>query len=99
MIKLTQVTNTSRDCTASFTVTLDKEYTVESFINEALTRNEWGCIGIYNEGQAWFDSGTPNCEYRKNELLTEMQPEVLNLKVQKVTAIGGYGKMDYLIHL
>lgn len=99
MIKLTQNTPTGGDCTARYTVTLDKEYTVKEFIDEVLTRNEWGCVGIYNEGQAWFDSGTPNCEYSRGKLITEMPLEVLERKIESVTASGGWSRMDYVIKL
>ena len=99
MIKLTQNTPTAGDCTAGYAVTLDKEYTVEELINEVLVRNEWGYIGIYNEGQSWFERGTPNCEYRQNKLVTEMQKEVLPMKIKSVTASGGWSRMDYVIRL
>ena len=99
MIKLTQNTPTGGDCTAGYAVTLDKEYTVEELINEVLTYNEWGYIGIYNEGQAWFERGTPNCEYRQDKLVTEMQPEALHRKIKSVTASGGWSRMDYVIKL
>ena len=99
MIKLTQSTRTFGDCTAGYAVTMDKEYTVEEFISEVLTRNEWGCICIYNEGQAWLESGTPNCEYKQDKLVTEMQKEVLQRKIKSVTASGGWSRMDYVIKL
>ena len=38
------------DCTAPYTVTLDKKYTVRTFIKEVLkSKDEWGYIGIENE--------------------------------------------------
>ena len=99
MIKLTQNTPTFGDCTAGYAVTLNKDYTVEDLIKEVLTRDEWGCIGIYNEGQTWFDKGTPNCEYRRGKLVTEMDKEFLPMKIKSVTARGGWSCMDYIIHL
>lgn len=99
MIKLTQNTPTGGDCTAGYVVTLDKEYTVEELIKEVLTRNQWGYIGIYNEGQALFERGTPNCEYRQDRLVTEMQKEVLPMKIKSVMASGGWSRMDYVIRL
>ncbi|MCK9592692.1 MAG: hypothetical protein M0Q91_11875 [Methanoregula sp.] len=98
-MKFTQITQTAGDCTAGFAIDLDREYTVGELINEILTRHEWGYIGIHNEGQAWFQHGTPNCEYRKDKLVTEMQKEVLTMKIKSVTASGGYSRMDYIIYL
>ncbi len=99
MIKLTQNTPTSGDCTAGYAVTLDKEYTVEEFINEVLTKNEWGYIGIHSNGQAWFDIGFPSCEYKKDKLVTEMQKDILPIKVKSATASGGWSRMDYVIYV
>lgn len=99
MIKLKQNTPTGGDCTAGYAVTLDKEYTVRELINEVLTRKEWGYIGIHNDGQAWFERGTPNCKYKQDKLLTDMPPEVLNMKIKSVTARGGWSRMDYVIKL
>lgn len=99
MIKLKQNTKTFGDATAGYAVELTKEYNVQDFINEVLTRGEWGSIGIYNDGQAWFDKGSPNCEYSRGELISEMPKEILNRKIKSVTAGGGWSNMDYLIKL
>lgn len=99
MIKLIQCSETHGDCTAEYSVILDKSYTVEEFINEVLTKNEWGYIGIYNEGQAWFDFGDPNCEYKYDKLVTQMPEDILKEEISEVKASGGWSRMDYLLTL
>ena len=104
MFILTPRGPTSSDCTAPYEVLLDKEYTVETFINAVLTTNpdDWGHIGIANKletttGQVY---GNPTCEYCKGHLTTDPLPsEVLSQTVASVKARGGYTLMDYLITL
>jgi hypothetical protein len=96
MIKLTQTSETFGDCTALYSVQLDKPYTVKEFIDEVLTKEEWGYIGIEDKyGDSIF--GNPNCEYKRNELITEMPVEVLDKVIVKVRASGGWTRMDYNI--
>lgn len=43
MFTLTQSTPTAGDCTSGYKVTLDKEYTLQEFIDAVLTnKGEWG---------------------------------------------------------
>ncbi|MFR8358765.1 MAG: hypothetical protein ACLVEJ_26075 [Parabacteroides sp.] len=46
MMTFVQISRTFGDCTAVYDVLLDREYTVRELINEILTRNEWGEIGV-----------------------------------------------------
>lgn len=79
------------DCTAPYAVILEKSYTVRTFIDAVLTRNnEWGSIKICHG---------PSCQYRHGELITKMQDDVLNKAVIKVTAGGGWSNMDYTIKI
>lgn len=97
MFKFSQSGPISGDCTAPYEVSLDKEYTVRTFINEVLTReNEWGYIGIEN-GYAIF--GDPFCEYRHGKLASKMNEEILDKPVLSVSASGGYTRMDYLLKI
>ena len=96
MFSLTQSTPMSRDCTCGYIVDLHKEYTVDEFIQEVLTeRNkEWGYFkindGVHeNRGLRW---------YRNGRFESGMIPEdLLNIKIQKVNASGGWSRMDYVI--
>lgn len=99
MIKLKQNTKTFGDSTAGYLVILDKEYTVDEFVNEVLTKNEWGYIGIYYENMHWFESGNPKCEYKWNKLISKLPDDILNKKISSVTAHGGWSNMDYLLKL
>lgn len=99
MITLTQCTKTYGDCTAGYTVTMKKQYYVREFIEEVLTRGEWGTIGIFNESQEWFQKGEPYCEYKRNTVLNEMPFEYMDKIVLKATAHGGWSNMDFKLHI
>lgn len=102
MFELTIAGKERGDCSAPFSVTLDKEYTVESFVKTVLTRTrEYGYIGIKYNGddgeKRWF--GYPHCEYRCGKLLSSLPDELLPQKIETVKADGGYTRMDYVITL
>ena len=94
MFRLYQTGPTRGDCTSPYEVTMDKEYTVNEFIQEIFTRKEWGYIGIYSFNDFF---GDPKCEYRDDELLYSLPNEYLNKKVVKAKADGGWSRMDYLL--
>lgn len=94
MIKLTQTSETFGDCTALYSVEMDKPYTVKEFIKQVLKRKEWGYIEIENR------YGDPKCEYKGKTIITENLPEeILSQPVVKVRASGGWSRMDYIIEL
>lgn len=82
------------DCTAPYHVELDKVYTVDEFVHTVLTRKEWGYIGIYCKGTIF---GEPKCEYRYDKLLYALPDDVLDKKIVKAEADGGWSRMDYLL--
>ena len=85
------------DCTSDYEVVFEKPYRVRDLINEVLTRNEWGYIGIYKEGIIF---GKPVCEYRRNTIITEPLPEkYMNKIIKRCRANGGWSRMDYIIYL
>lgn len=84
MIKLTQCTKTFGDCTAGYEVTLDRQYTVKDFIDEVLTKKEWGKIRIMDK----FEN--PFCEYKENIIVVEMSTDYLNKIIIKASAHGGW---------
>lgn len=90
MIKLNNI-RTFGDCMSLFQVSLDKDITIREFIDEVLTKNEWGFIYV-NDIKIIHD-----CEYRQNMLITELPPNVLDYKIEKITADGGWTRMDYTI--
>ena len=92
MFKMIACTSTGGDCTCGYNVILDREYTVEDFVNTILTEknNEWGNIDIYNY----------RCEYNNGKLITKTFPEeYLQKKVTKVSASGGWTRMDYVLKI
>ena len=82
------------DCTAPYNIELDKAYTVNEFVHEVLTKKEWGYIGIYCKGEFF---GKPKCEYNHGRLLYTLPNNVLNKKVVKAQADGGWSRMDYVL--
>ena len=95
MFKMRSAGEVRGDCTAPYHVELDKEYTVNEFVNTVLTiTKEWGYIGIYCRGKIF---GEPKCEYSHGKLLYALPDNVLNKKVVKVQADGGWSRMDYLL--
>lgn len=95
MINLKQRTRTFQDCTAGYEIHLTKQYTVKEFIDEVLTKDEWGVISISDGTEAWYNSGTPLVEYKRGNLLNKMPDEYLDKVIIKATAFGGYSNMDY----
>lgn len=99
MFRFIQCTPTGGDCCAGYRIDLDKEYTVESFINTVLSErtNEWGDIGIRSKGKAY---GIPQCCYRYGKIATNSLPkEVLSKGISNVSASGGWTRMDYILEL
>ena len=94
MFTFYQTGPTRGDCTSPYEVTMDKEYTVNEFIQEVLTQKEWGYIGIYCQGEIF---GDPKCEYNNDKLLYSLPNEYLNKRLIKVKADGGWSRMDYLL--
>lgn len=82
-----------------YDVILDKEYTVEEFVDVILKQRvgEWGYFGIYDDGKTY--SGDPKIEYVNGGLREQFPGIFLNEKVVKVKATGSWGAMDHLIHI
>lgn len=81
------------DCTSSYNITLDKNYTVEEFINIILKDrpNEWGSIEVSN---------IDVCRYSQGKLLNEnFSSDILHKNIKKVVSHGGWTLMDYIIYL
>ncbi len=95
--KFIQTGKTAGDETTPYAVFLNEECSVGEFIDCVLKRKEWGYIGIKSHGHIF---GSPNCEYRKDEIVrTDFTEEYLTRKVATVSAFGGWTRMDYLLTL
>lgn len=82
---------TAGDCTTPYNVALNKECTVREFIDEVLKKGEWGYVRI---------SDGSNIEY-KNDKITYggFGPNILDSKINKATAHGGWTRMDYVLDI
>ena len=89
--------------TAPYKVTLLEKCTVREFVEYILdTRCEWGYVGIYNPEKGPF-FGYPNIEYSFGKLkagsIIEDFGDFLDKPVTKVTADGGWSRMDYILYV
>lgn len=104
MFILTRVGQERRDCTATYDVILDREYTVGEFIFTVLSSiDEWGCIMIGDDPSETpietYLSGKKRYEYRHGKILSDVPEDLLNKKVDCAKADGGWTRMDYFIFL
>lgn len=101
MFTLTQYTPTNGDCMAGYIVTLDKEYTLQQFVDAVLTnkKDDWGEIKIAKRNTPWYRY--PCIGYQRGNIIGEANiPEkVFGYKVKSVIANGGWTLMDYIISL
>ncbi len=81
---------TRGDCTAPYEVTDCKAKTVGEFIAEVLKEqaDEWGYISV---------DGLRICEYKYGALLAMPKEMYLNREITKISAEGGWSRMDYSI--
>lgn len=92
MFTLTQDTPTGGDCTAGYKVQFSKAYTLREFIEEVLKRNSrgWGEFKLENLGA--------RTEYREGRLVKQnFADALLDSKITKAYAAGGWGLMDYYL--
>lgn len=93
MIEIKQVTETFGDCSAYYDVILDKEYTVEEFIEEILKirSQEWGKFKINT-----FLNYQEYIEYSHGkQIKNNFSDDILKKNVIAVKAYGGWTQMDY----
>lgn len=82
---------TAGDCTAPYDVVFRNECTVREFINEVLQKHEWGFIRI---------SDGPGIEYKYDKITYGgFGPNILDSKINKATAHGGWTRMDYVLDI
>ena len=100
MFRLMQSTPVGGDCCCGYRVELDKEYTVAEFIQTVIENepNEWGYIGIHKPREIF---GKPYISYSCGKIESDIRVmnEVLDRKIVKVTASGGWSRMDYELYL
>lgn len=88
-------------CTVEYRVWLDKEYTLQEFVDAILTnkKDERGKISIVKRNSPW--NRYPYIEYQDGNITNKSNiPEkVFGYKVKSVTASGGWTAMDYIVNL
>lgn len=96
MFELLQNTPVGGDCTCGYDVKLDREYTIEEFINTVLKKyaNEWGIFEV-KRGSNAIDS----FEYSYGKLASEPNNVYQDCKIKEVYASGGWSRMDYVLYL
>lgn len=91
MFKLKRVTPVGGDETAGYDVILDKEYNVDDFVKTVVgIKSEWGYISVKNNSR---------CEYKWGVILSNLDIELMGKKIKKVSASGGWSRMDYEIEI
>lgn len=95
MFRLTQIGPEGGDCTAPYTVTFDKEYTLEEFVNAIIVnrKGDWGAIRLGNL------FGETLCEYRWGKITRSIPDEYKNRRIASSNASGGWSAMDYYVQL
>lgn len=101
MFTLTQCTPTGGDGTAVYRVKLDKEYTLQEFIDAILTNNkdEWGVIKIAKRNCDWYRYLCIGYRYGNITNKPNIPEKVFGYKVESATASGGLMAMDYIVTL
>lgn len=90
------------DCCSSYDVVLDKEYTVEEFIQEVLKEKpeEWGEFSIVADFKHRFSTSLDSCEYKYGKTTKGLKKtDNANARVKEIKAHGGWTAMDYFIQL
>ena len=97
-MKFTQAGRTRGDETTPYSVSDYESTTVGEFINEVLKKrpNEWGYIQVYHK-DAGFLFSPQVCEYSDGKIVKSDHPELLDRKIQKIDACGGWTRMDYMV--
>lgn len=95
MFRLTQIGPEGGDCTAPYTVTFDKVYTLEEFVNAIIINRsgEWGSIRLGNL------FGKTLCEYKWGKIIRSIPDEYKSRRIASSNASGGWSAMDYYVHL
>lgn len=104
MFRLIQTSDTRGDCTASYDVQLDKEYTVKEFLETVLTQkaNEWGAFYLMVRSKKLFWQN-PSCEYKNGNRIGLAWASILtrygSRRIVRACSDGGWTRMDYYIWL
>lgn len=101
MFTLIPCTPTKNNYITKYRVDLDKEYTLQEFVDAILTnkKDEWGVIRIPKRNFAWYRFPCISYRYGNITNKTNIPEKVFGYNVKSVTASGGWTAMDYIVNL
>ena len=79
------------DETSGYKGRINKEITIEDFIKNEINKEEWGTV--YINGNSIFDYSRQGYSEIRKDLLDKYK----TFKIKKVTAHGGWSRMDYYL--
>ena len=103
MFRLIPTSDISSDCTISYDIAFDREYTLIEFIKTVFENfpDEWGRFLIRSAGK--HDDLVQYIDYKYGNADGKMMCDVLDKygdrKIKTAYAIGGWTKMDYAIQI
>lgn len=94
-LELKQAGPPRSDETMPFSVKFNDGATVKDLFDEVLVNrsNEWGYIRI-RDGNKW---SSYEYEYRWGKLLKTPSSDIMSQKITRITADGGWSRMDYYV--
>lgn len=96
MINLKATDREYGDATRDYIVEFDKEYTIKEFVEEILEEHskDWGYFRIPLEYYSVLA-----IEYEKGKITKNLEilEQYFDKKIEKVSANGGWSRMDYFI--
>ena len=103
MFRLQKIGRESSDCTAWYKVILNQSCTLKEFVDYILFErsNQWGAIQDMTKdpGGNILLTIFPRYRYKRGQLMDFIPEDVLNKKVVRGTANGGWNMMNYYIVL
>lgn len=103
-LKFTPVSQPSGDETTAYLVEFPQGATVEEFVDIVLVNHhtDHGNIGLVHEGIRTATSmtgGSPQRNYIRGTMTKPFPDTFLNRKITKISARGGWTRMDYVVWL
>lgn len=97
----TQSAPSGGDCTAPYSVTLHRDTTVREFIEAVLeNKNEWGYIKVFEEKPKSMFNSDLIVSFRYGKLKNRLtENKLLDKKVKRASASGGWSRMDYCLYV
>lgn len=103
MFRLEQRGKERSDCTTSYNVVMEKNYTLREFVDAIMSKtDQFGDFAVFvgNLGFLERDSvihGWYRCGFVRQESLPELTEELARSMVLEAVADGGWGRMDYRV--